>query len=439
MSRPNPKVAFVSTGDEVLSGLIEDTNASWISRYFLESGLKLKRRVTVADDLQELVNIFGELSINHDVVIVNGGLGPTEDDLSAQALGVALNESLELQQSWVDAMTEKFKTLNFEMSESNLKQAMLPKSATIIDNPVGTACGFYATINNARFYFTPGVPREFKVMVEDFIVDHIKQSFGIKQTFEVKRFFTYGFSESNLVNFLQPLQLPADITLGYRAAMPFIELKLTAEKSPLLENKALKMKELLGDQLLFEGNSNLAQTIQDLMVKQNKILGLAESCTGGMIANELVGQAGSSAYLDGGNVTYSNQAKVQMLGVDETLIERFGAVSPQVAKAMAVGVIKKGLDRGVNVALSVSGVAGPGASEAKPAGLVEFALAYINDEQKVAVTNAAVQFRFKSRGQVRKNAMVFALDLLRRHLQGLPLEANFEILDSNYSACITSL
>lgn len=415
-------IDFISTGDEVLTGEIDDTNASWVSQFFLDQGLLLSRRYTVADSLEELVLVFEECSNRADIVVVNGGLGPTEDDLSAQALAQVLRQPLTIFDSWVTQMREKYQRMNHAMSEANLKQALLPKSVDIIDNPVGTACGFKVKHNRAMFYFTPGVPHELKTMLKGEIWPDISQRFNHLTTQEVKRFFTYGFSESDLVDYLKPLQLPAHIILGYRAAMPFIEIKLTAAASVELEEKCLLLEQLLGERLLYCGDSSLAAEIQRLMIAQKKTLAMAESCTGGQAAATLIAQSGSSAYFDRGFITYSCRSKHEQLGVPTELLEVDGAVSESVAAAMAVGALQHS---SADIALSVTGVAGPDddyspSGEVLPKGRVVFALAVKGQEPIVVLC----QFRFRSRNQVREMASTFVLDMLRRHLLDLPVKSD---------------
>ena len=421
----HPIIDFISTGDEVLTGAIEDTNASWISQFLLEQGLMLSRRYTVADDLDALVLLFEECSQRADIVIVNGGLGPTEDDLSAEALACVLDQPLVMFDSWVESMRDKFETMNCIMSQANLKQALLPKSVKIIDNPVGTACGFKVQYGRAQFYFTPGVPHEFKNMMSSLIWDDMTQRFDLGGKQQVRRFFTFGFGESDLVEFLRPLALPATINLGYRSAPPFIEVKLTGAEGSQLDDYSSKLEVLLAEQLLFKDKSSLAAEIQSLMLAKQCTLALAESCTGGLVASTLVDEAGSSGYFDRAFITYSAEAKHEQLGVELGLIERDGVVSESVAAAMAIGALKNSR---ANIALAVTGVAGPEAQISPtgmilPAGYVVFALA--TKENTVTV---ACQFRYRSRYQVRQMAAVFVLDMLRRYLLNLPIKSTLKYI-----------
>ena len=220
-------VEMLSTGDEVLHGQIIDTNAAWLADFFFNQGLPLTRRNTVGDDLDALVAILRERSEQADVLIVNGGLGPTSDDLSALAAATAKGEGLILHPEWLETMTRFFAERGRPMAESNRKQAEIPASAEMINNPVGTACGFAIQLNRCLMFFTPGVPSEFKVMVEQEILPRLRQRFTLPDPPVCLRMTTFGRSESELAQSLNPLTLPPGVVMGYRSSMPIIELKLT--------------------------------------------------------------------------------------------------------------------------------------------------------------------------------------------------------------------
>ncbi|VDZ70670.1 Competence/damage-inducible protein CinA (plasmid) [Klebsiella aerogenes] len=202
------QVEMLSTGDEVLHGQIVDTNAAWLADYFFNQGLPLTRRNTVGDDLDALVAILRERSEQADVLIVNGGLGPTSDDLSALAAATAKGEGLVLNAEWLETMTRFFAERGRPMAESNRKQAEIPASAEMINNPVGTACGFAVQLNRCLMFFTPGVPSEFKVMVEQEIVPRLRARFTLPSSPVCLRLTTFGRSESELAQSLNHLQLP---------------------------------------------------------------------------------------------------------------------------------------------------------------------------------------------------------------------------------------
>lgn len=412
------QIEFISTGDEVLSGQIIDTNAAWVSQYFFHQGREFSRRHTVADDLESLIDIITETSLRADVVIMNGGLGPTSDDLSAEAAAAAMAVPLTLSQVWYDHLVEKYAKSNRELSTSNEKQAWLPQGCDVIDNPVGTACGFSFQFNRARFYFTPGVPSEFKHMVIEQILPDIQRRFIAVIAPSLIKIKTFGISESSLSERLATLTLPASITLGFRVDFPTVEVKLLSTvEADLAKARDLVYAEL-GACILFEGDDCFAQYLQNIMLEKGHTLSLAESCTGGLIASELIAVAGSSGYLDSSHVTYSNAAKCRLVNVQEVTLIKHGAVSMQVAAEMAQGAM---LNAGVDFALSVSGIAGPGGgSEEKPVGTVAFALA--------TKTHTFSQLLFIPRWQrqgIRTVALYVALDMLRRELLGLSLLADF--------------
>nr|WP_211092006.1 CinA family nicotinamide mononucleotide deamidase-related protein [Vibrio agarilyticus] len=224
---------MLSTGEEVLHGDIVDTNAAWLGSVLFENGFGLTKRATVGDNLAPLVEELLMLSFNNDVVIVNGGLGPTSDDLTAEAAAQAADEPLTQNAHWVERMQTFFASRGKEMPTSNLKQALLPASATMIDNPIGTACGFQMMLNDAVFYFTPGVPREFKKMVEGPILSDLKARFPNVMKVECSRLYTFGLSESGISQTLADVSLPADYQLGYRSYLPFIEVKVFGPAEPL--------------------------------------------------------------------------------------------------------------------------------------------------------------------------------------------------------------
>ncbi|WP_217520250.1 CinA family nicotinamide mononucleotide deamidase-related protein [Vibrio metschnikovii] len=220
------KIAMLSTGEEVLHGDIVDTNAAWLSQLFFENGFSLTKRSTVGDSQSALVEELLMLSFNNQVVIVNGGLGPTSDDLSTAAAAQAADQRLVVFPEWVEVLQRFFAQRQKTMPDSNLKQAMLPEKATLIDNPIGTACGFKLSINDCWFYFTPGVPSEFKLMVQQQILPDLQQQFPQQVGFECSKLYTFGSSESGLSDKLDKLQLPQGYQLGYRSYLPFIEIKL---------------------------------------------------------------------------------------------------------------------------------------------------------------------------------------------------------------------
>ncbi|RTM82260.1 nicotinamide mononucleotide deamidase-related protein YfaY [Enterobacter hormaechei] len=282
-------VEMLSTGDEVLHGQIIDTNAAWLADLFFEQGLPLTRRNTVGDNLESLVNVLRERSERCDVLIVNGGLGPTSDDLSALAAATAKGEGLVLHEAWLAQMERFFSGRGRVMAPSNRKQAEIPASAELIDNPVGTACGFAVQLNRCLMFFTPGVPSEFKVMVEQQILPRLRARFTLPEPPLCLRLTTFGRSESDLAQSLEQLQLPPGVSMGYRSSMPIIELKLTGPASEKAAMLALwpEVQRVAGESLIFEGTEGLPAQIAAHLQSRQLSVTLSELFTGGLLALQL--------------------------------------------------------------------------------------------------------------------------------------------------------
>lgn len=409
------KLEMICTGEEVLSGQILDTNAAWFASTMMDEGIEVQRRITVGDRLEDLMNVFIERSHHADVILVNGGLGPTSDDLSSEAMALANNEPLVENRIWRERIEVWFANNQRIMPASNLKQALLPQSAIMVDNPVGTACGFRVKLNRAWLFFTPGVPFEFKRMVRDEFISFIRSEFKLKgNNAQVKKLLTLGYGESALQDKLNAIDLPEGMTLGYRSFMPYIEIKIfcRGENAINLSSELIaQMHSLLGTAIVAENKTSLAEQIHTLLISSGQSLSLAESCTGGMLTSQLVAFAGSSSYLMQGLVTYSNQAKMEILGVKQETLDQHGAVSIATVEEMAEGA------RGIlntDYALATSGIAGPdGGTKEKPVGTVAIALATKNK-----VFSQMITISGRSRELVRQLSSAVAYDMLRRELQG---------------------
>ena len=416
---------IITTGEEVLSGQITDTNAVWLSQWLAEKGLRLTRRTTVGDRLEDLVKVLRERGREADVLLVNGGLGPTVDDLSAKAAAEASGQTLVEFPQWVTALKEKFARLGRDMPPNNLKQAWLPASATLLDNPVGTACGFMLRIEKALAFFTPGPPYELKRMMNDQVGPYLDQQLSLKPQNFLKKLNSFGLAEAKVDALMEDLVLPKGLQLGFRAHFPYIETKLigwgesTAEDAAGYAAVATEIRTRLGAFLCYEDEPSLPHWLQTVMQKRNFTLALAESCTGGMVAQQLVDIPNSSVYFDRGMVTYSNQAKVDMLDVPAAILEQHGAVSMETAQAMARGAQRRAR---VTHALSITGVAGPGGgTEEKPVGTVGFALATPEN-----IYTQLLQLPNWGRTRIRQLSAALALDMLRRYLQGVPVFGDFD-------------
>ena len=265
------RIEIISTGDEIVTGLVVDTNAAWLSALLLEQGWQVRRRLTVGDNLADLKAALQESASRAEVVLVCGGLGPTADDLTAQAAAEAFGQPLTLFPDWLATMAERYASRGRTMAQSNTKQAWLPRDCEILDNPVGTACGFLvshpASHGQSRLFFTPGVPFEFKQMVCEQILPRLKALAGEETDTELRRFYTFGISESALSDKLDAAPWPASIELGYRSSMPLIELKLIGHGASAADMDAAEAR-LLGvitPWLVGQGNEEPAQQILSLL------------------------------------------------------------------------------------------------------------------------------------------------------------------------------
>jgi len=380
-------VEMLSTGDEVLHGQITDTNAAWLADIFFEQGLPLTRRNTVGDSLEALVNVLRERSEQADVLIVNGGLGPTSDDLSALAAATAKGEELVLHTEWLSHMERFFSDRGKVMAPSNRKQAEIPASAELVDNPVGTACGFAVQLNRCLMFFTPGVPSEFKVMVEKEILPRLRQRFTLPEPPICLRLTTFGRSESDLAQSLDHLSLPPGVTMGYRSSMPIIELKLTGPATEKAAMLALwpEVQRVAGENLIFEGTEGLpAQIARDLQARQLSLT-LSEQFTGGLLALQL---SRVSAPLLASEVVPSQE---------ETLAQTAHWVAERRVKHFA------------GLALAVSG-----AEEDH----LNFALATPEGTHALRVKMSTTRYSLAVRQEV---CAMMALNMLRRWLNGKPV------------------
>ena len=279
------RVEMLSTGDEVLHGQIVDTNAAWLADVLFQNGLPMSSRSTVGDSLASLVETLQARSEVADVLIVNGGLGPTSDDLSALAAAKASGVELVMHQAWLDNIEAWFASRGRVMAASNRKQAEIPANAEMLDNPVGTACGFALRLNRCWIFFTPGVPSEFKVMVEQQILPRLKQQFDLPEPPLCLRLTTFGRGESDIAAELEPLALPEGVVMGYRSSMPIIEIKLTgpASQRVAMEQVWQQVRLLLAECTIFEGTEGLPALLARELKDRGFRLALSEQYTAGLL------------------------------------------------------------------------------------------------------------------------------------------------------------
>ncbi|MCA5930384.1 nicotinamide mononucleotide deamidase-related protein YfaY [Pectobacterium versatile] len=279
------RVEMLCTGDEVLHGQIIDTNAAWLADYLFQQGLPMTSRMTVGDDLDALVTAITQRSQIADILIVNGGLGPTSDDLSALAAATAAGEGLVEHAEWLARMEAFFAERGRVMAPSNRKQAQIPASAEMVDNPVGTACGFALQLNKCLMFFTPGVPSEFKVMVDQQIMPRLRERFAVADAPLCLRLTTFGRSESDLASQLDGMALPPGVVLGYRSSMPIIELKLTgpAAQQENMEQLWETVRTVAGENTIFEGTEGLPAQLARRLAERDMTLAVSEHFTAGLL------------------------------------------------------------------------------------------------------------------------------------------------------------
>ncbi|NQZ24419.1 MAG: CinA family nicotinamide mononucleotide deamidase-related protein [Colwellia sp.] len=410
------KVHLLLTGNELMTGDIVDSNSAMIAQQCKAIGIKISRKVTLADDLNLLSQEIILLTKSADILIINGGLGPTTDDLTAQALAIASKQPLEQHPTALAHLESWCELRNAHLSQANLKQAILPKDCDIIANRVGSAVGFSLPLNNCQIFCTPGVPSELKIMLDEQIIPMLASQSSFTAEMDITRLQLFGVGESRLQMMLikEFPNWPTEVEVGFRAASPLIELKLTTEKLehvPIKNELIKQIKRLLNDHIIEEITDkpqSLAKLVLKLCQQKNLKITTAESCTGGLIASELTKVAGASSSFEAGFVTYSNAIKTQLLNVNEEILDKHGAVSEETVKAMAEGALKN-VD--ADLVIAVSGIAGPtGGSENKPVGSVWIAW---GNKEKINTQYFCIK---ANRTYFQQIVTARALDLIRRLL-----------------------
>lgn len=411
------RAEIISTGDEVLTGAVVDTNAAYLAEQLTEAGVVVGRQSTVGDHLETLSQTFLDSGGRADIVLVTGGLGPTGDDLTARAAAEASGKSLFLDETALAAIESYFKERNRVMSETNRKQAMFPEGARVLENPVGTAPGFNMTIGKATFYFMPGVPHEMRQMMADHVLPCIRKRQGDEAVEKrMRAIYTFGLGESDAAQRLSGFDARfSDLRLGFQVKFPGIFLKVYGgeagreEVSSRMDAGVEWICEQLGDRVVSVSGDDLETVVGRLLKGRKETLAVAESCTGGLVSHLLTNVPGSSDYFLFSGVTYANEAKTRILGVLPETIEKYGAVHEKTVKEMAEGARKA---VGATYGLATSGVAGPdGGTDEKPVGTVCIGLATPD-----SVFTGRRLFPFGGRLIKKQMFAAVALDMLRCHL-----------------------
>jgi len=366
-------IQFLLTGNEVMSGDVIDTNSVIIARMLRDMGFEVIRKTAVPDNLQMLTDELKDLSRRADILIVNGGLGPTDDDLTAEALAAAAGVGQTYHTEALAHLENWCRKRGIQLNPANRKQAFLPEGCAIIPNPVGTAVGFAITLNRCRIFCTPGVPRELEVMLKESIRPELLALLPEGGGTKTIRMKTFGYGESALQQKIKDLfpDWPRELEIGFRASMPVLEVKITArtpKAHDCLTEWEQKLRGLISAHIFGKEDETLAEcTINALRSKGYKITA-AESCTGGQISAALTQVPGASDVFEAGFVVYSNRMKTKILGVKPDTLNTYGAVSSQTVSEMLAGALRIS---GADFGSAVSGVAGPGGGTAeKPVGMV---------------------------------------------------------------------
>ena len=411
---------ILATGDEIRSGVLVDSNSAYIAQKLEETGIEVARHSCIGDDPAETVSILTEMGQRSDIAVVTGGLGPTGDDLTSAAAARAADVDLVLDAQALASVENFFRARNRTLTNSNKKQAMLPAGAQCLNNSVGTAPGFHIKIGQCNFFFLPGVPFEMRRMLTDQVIPRIMKIQGPDAGVRlVKTLTAFGLTESATGDHLDGFdQRFPQIKLGFRAKFPEIQVKFYAHGADEeglraeLEEATQWVYRKLKDKVISDTGESMEKVVGTLLRQKNALLAVAESCTGGLIADLLTNVPGSSDYFVFSAVTYSNQLKMKILDVTARTLDRYGAVSEQTAKEMARGVQQVS---GATYGLSVSGIAGPGgATDSKPVGTVCIGLA-----NPKFVRGHRFNFTFDNRWMNKHLFATTALDLLRRELLGI--------------------
>jgi len=418
------RIEIICTGDEVLTGKIVNSNFSYISQKLEDFGLAVTWETTVGDDRDDLLLAFRLAGDRADAVIVNGGLGPTVDDLSQEIAAKAAGVGLELNESWLAKMEDYFKRRSRVMPPNNRKQAMLPVGAEVLDNPVGTACGFAVTIGRARFMFTPGVPREMRRMLEEQIIPRLLAKAGRQTAIFLKRFHSYGIGESRadaLLAGIESLAPGGGVKLGFRAHYPQLETKLAVRGADMDEVKRMlapvedAVRARLGNFILAEDDATLEGVVLRALQARDATLAIVETFSSGQIAGRIAHLPGAEAVVRRGIVARRREDICAAVGLPAD------ALNEGITKE-AAGVVARAAraQTGTTHALAVLVDVDDGADRIEFAGTLCIGIATAGETvlRRSRITGG--------RDWVRLGAVEMGLDCLRRYLQGLPVDERID-------------
>lgn len=418
----NINAHIITIGDEILIGQTLNTNAAFIGSKLIENSINISKTSVVGDIEEDIISEFSEAFAKNDILIVTGGLGPTHDDLTLKCIVTFFQTELITNNEVLDDIKKIFEKRGREITKLNESQALVPKNAVAIRNRFGTAPGVWIEKDKKVFIAMPGVPFEMKEMMNNFVISHLREFMGpLDSVIQILNLQTTGIPESFLFERLGNLdEILHGAKMAFLPSQFGVKLRITVtEKDEKTAKDRLfeieqKIRNKAGRYIYARGEDPLEEVVGRLLKERDLRISIAESCTGGNIANLLTNISGSSKYLERGVVSYSNGSKVEMLKVDEDTLEQYGAVSEQVAKQMAKGI--KSVS-GSDIGLAVTGILGPtGASHQKPVGLVYISVC--NDEECISK-----KFLFgEDRILNKQRATQAALDILRKFLLNISLD-----------------
>jgi nicotinamide-nucleotide amidase len=402
-------VEILSTGDELLTGQIVDTNSAWLMDRLWDLGVMVRRKTLVGDDRADLLAAIRETAGRSDVVVMSGGMGPTEDDLTSECVAAAMDVPLELHEPSLRTIEERFRRFGRTMTPNNVKQARFPRGAEVIANRFGTAPGFAARVGRAEVVCLPGVPVEFKGLSEEWLLPRLAARLGEPVAARLVKLF--AVPESHADHAMRPVMddpANAGVRFGYRAHWPEVHVKWSvsgADAGARADRIRDAVRAVFGEAVWGEGKDELPDLVVARLAARGERLAVAESCTGGLLAELVTRVPGASAVFDLGVVAYANAMKERILGVAPGELSAHGAVSEPVARALAEGARRAG---GTTWGIGITGIAGPsGGTPEKPVGTVHLALAGPSG------TEHAQRLYRGDRERIRRLAAYEALNLLR--------------------------
>ena len=401
----NNTISYLAIGSELLDGRCLEKNGNYLAKKLSDAGSSLYHSLTVDDSIEQICSALRFLSKQSSLIIISGGLGPTQDDLTRDAIATYLNTKLHIHEQSLEDMKKFFASRKREFPKVNEKQALIPQQAVIVENSIGTAPGFTIDTQNQNTLFVlPGVPSEFKMML-DYKLDQLLDRYNFKKLHK-KQLKIYGYPESGLQELISQIECPQDIELAFQVSFPEINLILKGRDTKQLDSYDKALTDLIGSQHIFarDKKTTYIQHCIERLKQQNLTLACAESCTGGMLGTMITELSGVSDTFMGSAVTYSNQAKIDILNVDPKIIKGHGAVSEQVAIAMAQGARTV---YGSDIAVSITGIAGPtGGTDQKPVGTFYTGIATVDKSEAIK------HFFPSSREMIRKLACYRALEAI---------------------------